>query len=74
MTGTDVLLVEHPSDGIVVLRISRPQARNALNQAVPITWQVIRSVPNARNARKSAYCARENALPGRVRKRWAMQR
>ncbi len=34
MTGTDVLLVEHPSDGIVVLRINRPQARNALNQAV----------------------------------------
>lgn len=34
MTGTDVLLVEHPSDDIVVLRINRPQARNALNQAV----------------------------------------
>lgn len=34
MTGTDVLLVEHPSDDIVVLRINRPRARNALNQAV----------------------------------------
>jgi enoyl-CoA hydratase/carnithine racemase len=31
MTGTDVLLVEHPSDDIVVLRINRPQVRNALN-------------------------------------------
>ena len=31
MTGTDVLLVEHPSDDIVVLRLNRPQVRNALN-------------------------------------------
>lgn len=31
MTATDVLLVEHPSDDIVVLRLNRPQVRNALN-------------------------------------------
>ena len=36
MTGTDVLLVEHPSDDIVVLRINRPQVRNALNLEVRI--------------------------------------
>ncbi|MDO8875793.1 MAG: enoyl-CoA hydratase-related protein [Pseudolabrys sp.] len=31
MTATDVLLVEHPTDDIVVLRLNRPQVRNALN-------------------------------------------
>ena len=34
MTATDVLLVEHPSDDIVVLRLNRPQVRNALNLQV----------------------------------------
>ena len=36
MTATDVLLVEHPSDGIVVLRLNRPQVRNALNLDVRV--------------------------------------
>jgi enoyl-CoA hydratase/carnithine racemase len=36
MTATDVLLVEHPSDDIVVLRLNRPQVRNALNLALRI--------------------------------------
>ena len=36
MTGTDVLLVEHPSDDIVVLRLNRPQVRNALNLDVRV--------------------------------------
>lgn len=31
MTAPDALLVEHPTDDIVVLRINRPQVRNALN-------------------------------------------
>jgi enoyl-CoA hydratase/carnithine racemase len=31
MTATDVLLVEYPADDIVVLRLNRPQVRNALN-------------------------------------------
>jgi enoyl-CoA hydratase len=34
MTATDVLLVEHPSDDIVILRLNRPQVRNALNLQV----------------------------------------
>lgn len=34
MTATDVLLVEHPTDDIVVLRLNRPQVRNALNLQV----------------------------------------
>jgi enoyl-CoA hydratase/carnithine racemase len=34
MTDTDPLLIERPSDDIVVLRINRPQVRNALNMAV----------------------------------------
>ncbi len=36
MTGADVLLVEHPSDDIVVLRLNRPQVRNALNLDVRV--------------------------------------
>jgi enoyl-CoA hydratase len=31
MTAPDLLLIEHPSDDIVVLRLNRPQVRNALN-------------------------------------------
>jgi enoyl-CoA hydratase len=31
MTAPDPLLIEHPSDDIVVLRLNRPQVRNALN-------------------------------------------
>ena len=31
MTTPDCLLVEHPSDAIVVLRLNQPQVRNALN-------------------------------------------
>src|SRR3974390_1094268 len=31
MTMPDFLLVERPSDAIVVLRLNRPQVRNALN-------------------------------------------
>jgi len=34
MTAADVLLVEYPSDAIVVLRLNRPQVRNALNLEV----------------------------------------
>jgi enoyl-CoA hydratase/carnithine racemase len=34
MTAADVLLVEYPSDVIVVLRLNRPQVRNALNLEV----------------------------------------
>lgn len=36
MTATDALLVEHPSDDIVVLRLNRPQVRNALNLDVRV--------------------------------------
>ena len=38
MTAPDLLLIEHPSDDIVVLRLNRPQVRNALNLA---TWNRI---------------------------------
>lgn len=31
MTAPDTLLIERPADGIVVLRLNRPQVRNALN-------------------------------------------
>ena len=31
MTATDQLLIEHPTEDIVVFRINRPQVRNALN-------------------------------------------
>ena len=34
MTEPDPLLVEHPSDDIVVFRLNRPQVRNALNLTV----------------------------------------
>ncbi len=34
MTEPDPLLVEHPADDIVVLRLNRPQVRNALNLTV----------------------------------------
>jgi enoyl-CoA hydratase/carnithine racemase len=34
MTGSDCLLVERPSDAIVVLRLNRPAVRNALNLEV----------------------------------------
>jgi enoyl-CoA hydratase/carnithine racemase len=34
MTSPDPLLVEHPSDAIVVFRLNRPQVRNALNLEV----------------------------------------
>ena len=34
MTPPDPLLVEHPSDAIVVFRLNRPQVRNALNLEV----------------------------------------
>src|ERR1019366_9376652 len=34
MTLPDPLLVEHPSDAIVVFRLNRPQVRNALNLEV----------------------------------------
>jgi len=34
MTAADVLLVEYPSDAIVVLRLNRPRVRNALNLEV----------------------------------------
>jgi enoyl-CoA hydratase/carnithine racemase len=36
MTASDTLLIERPSDDIVVLRINRPQVRNALNLDVRI--------------------------------------
>ena len=36
MTGPDPLLVEHPTDDIVVLRINRPEVRNALNLPVRV--------------------------------------
>src|SRR5262249_49405656 len=34
MAASESLLVEHPSDDIVVFRINRPQVRNALNLEV----------------------------------------
>jgi enoyl-CoA hydratase len=34
MTTPDTLLIEHPSDDIVVFRLNRPQVRNALNLEV----------------------------------------
>lgn len=34
MTATDQLLIEHPTEDIVVFRINRPQVRNALNLEV----------------------------------------
>ena len=34
MIASDPLLVEHPSKDVVVLRINRPEVRNALNVAV----------------------------------------
>ena len=34
MTASDSLLVEYPSDAIVVFRLNRPQVRNALNLEV----------------------------------------
>ena len=34
MTAPDPLLVERPSDAIAVLRLNRPQVRNALNLEV----------------------------------------
>ena len=34
MTASDTLLVERPSDAIVVFRLNRPQVRNALNLEV----------------------------------------
>jgi enoyl-CoA hydratase/carnithine racemase len=34
MTAPDSLLVERPSDAIVVFRLNRPQVRNALNLEV----------------------------------------
>jgi len=37
MTVPDSLLVEHPSDDIVVLRLNRPQVRNALNLEVRVS-------------------------------------
>jgi enoyl-CoA hydratase len=36
MTAPDILLVERPSDAIVVFRLNRPQVRNALNLDVRI--------------------------------------
>jgi enoyl-CoA hydratase/carnithine racemase len=36
MTASDPLLVERPSDDIVVLRLNRPQVRNALNLEVRV--------------------------------------
>lgn len=36
MTTPDILLVERPSDDIVVLRLNRPQVRNALNLDIRI--------------------------------------
>jgi enoyl-CoA hydratase/carnithine racemase len=36
MTGPDPLLVEHPSDDIIVLRLNRPAVRNALNLPVRV--------------------------------------
>jgi enoyl-CoA hydratase/carnithine racemase len=34
METTDAVLVERPGDGVVLVRINRPEARNALNMAV----------------------------------------
>ncbi len=31
---TSVLVVEHPSEGVVLLRIKRPDVRNAINREV----------------------------------------
>lgn len=36
MTASDVLIVERPSDDIVILKINRPQVRNALNLDVRV--------------------------------------
>ena len=36
MAATDSLLVEHPTEDIVVFRINRPQVRNALNLEVRV--------------------------------------
>ncbi len=36
MTATDVVLVEHPSEDVVVLRLNRPAVRNALNLDVRV--------------------------------------
>ena len=36
MTAPESLLVEHPTDDIVVLKINRPQVRNALNLDVRV--------------------------------------
>ena len=36
MTATDVVLIEHPSDDVVVLRLNRPAVRNALNLEVRV--------------------------------------
>ena len=36
MTASDTLLVERPSDAIVVFRLNRPQVRNALNLEVRV--------------------------------------
>ena len=36
MTAPDSLLVEYPSEDIVVLRLNRPQVRNALNLDVRV--------------------------------------
>ncbi|MDR2128913.1 MAG: enoyl-CoA hydratase [Burkholderiaceae bacterium] len=34
MTDTDEVILSHPGNGVAEIRINRPQARNALNQAV----------------------------------------
>ncbi len=36
MTAPDSLLIERPSDDIVVFRLNRPQVRNALNLEVRV--------------------------------------
>ena len=32
--STPVVLVEHPAEGVTLVRINRPEARNALNMEV----------------------------------------
>src|SRR5262252_11028710 len=51
MAATDSLLVEHPTEDIVVFRINRPQVRNALNLEV-----------RTRLADEVTRCGAENAI------------
>ena len=52
MTEPDPLLVEYPSDDIVVFRLNRPQVRNALNLTVRqrLAAEVARHAADRRSA------------------------